>query len=134
MEGLDHIAITVVDVEITIDWYQRVLNAQLLYEELWRAGALPVALLQVGTSRLSLHDFAAPTAPHAQVVTPGSADVCFRVSGPIDDIQASLTVAGVDVVEGPVPRPAATGAPGTSLYIRDPDGNLVELLSTDATS
>jgi len=130
VEGLDHLAITVADVEVTIDWYERVLGAELLYEELWKARAMPVALLQIGASRLSLHDAASPAAPHARVVTPGSADVCFRVNGAIDEILASLTDGGVVVVEGPVARPAATGAAGLSLYVRDPDGNLVELLST----
>jgi catechol 2,3-dioxygenase-like lactoylglutathione lyase family enzyme len=72
-------------------------------------------------------------APHAQVVTPGSADICFRADGRMDDILASLAQAAVPVVEGPVPRPAATAAPGASVYVRDPDGNLVELLTTRLT-
>ena len=130
VEGLDHIAITVADPDATIDWYQRVLGAELLYADLWRTRAMPVAILQAGASRLSIHHAASPAAPHALVVTPGSADICFRVDGPIDDIANSLTEAGVPVIEGPVARPAATGTSGMSLYVRDPDGNLVEFLST----
>lgn len=129
--GLDHLAITVVDVDATIEWYERVVGAELLHADLWRSRAMPVALLQVGGSRLSLHDAASPAAPHARVVTPGSADLCFRAAGAVDDIVASLGAAGIPVVEGPVPRPAATGDRGTSVYVRDPDGNLVELLTTD---
>jgi catechol 2,3-dioxygenase-like lactoylglutathione lyase family enzyme len=130
VEGLDHLAITVADVEVTIDWYRRVLGAELLFEDEWKARAMPVALLQIGASRLSIHDAASPAAPHAAVVTPGSADVCVRVDGAIEAIRASLSDVGVVVVEGPVARPASNGAAGMSLYVRDPDGNLVELLTT----
>jgi catechol 2,3-dioxygenase-like lactoylglutathione lyase family enzyme len=130
--GFDHVAITVADVDATIAWYQRVLGAVPLHLDLWRAGRLPIALLQVGASRLSVHPAAAPAAPHADVPTPGSADLCFRFVGPVGDILAMLDAAGVEVVDGPVPRPASSGEPGSSVYFRDPDGNLLELLTIDA--
>ena len=79
--GFDHVAITVADVDATIAWYQRVLGAEPLHLDLWRDGKLPVALLQVGASRLSVHPDAAPAAPHADAPTPGSADLCFRFDG-----------------------------------------------------
>jgi catechol 2,3-dioxygenase-like lactoylglutathione lyase family enzyme len=132
--GFDHVAITVVDVDATIEWYQRVLGAEPLHLELWQAGTLPIALLQVGASRLSVHPAAAPAAPHADAPTPGSADLCFRFDGTVADILDLLDTAGVPVEEGPVPRPAANGKPGASVYFRDPDGNLLELLTLDATS
>src|SRR5262245_34456117 len=81
--GFDHVAITVADVDTTIEWYQRVLGAEPLYLELWQAGTLPIALLQVGASRLSVHPAAAPAVPHAGVPTPGSADLCFRFDGTV---------------------------------------------------
>jgi catechol 2,3-dioxygenase-like lactoylglutathione lyase family enzyme len=129
IEGLDHVAITVADVDRTIDFYERVLGASLLHAEAWRAGQMPVALLQVGTSRLSVHPAAAPASPHARLPTPGSADLCFRWQGPLADAVARLEAEGVPVEVGPVPRPASDGARGASVYLRDPDGNLVELLS-----
>ena len=129
VEGLDHLAITVADVEATLDWYERALGAERLHHDLFLSGAIPIALLQVGGSRLSVHPAAAPASPHAVAPTPGSADVCFRWSGPIADAVAALGAAGVDVEEGPVPRPASTGVMGESVYCRDPDGNLVELLT-----
>jgi catechol 2,3-dioxygenase-like lactoylglutathione lyase family enzyme len=130
IEGLDHVAITVADVDATIDWYVRVLGAEPLHLDLWRAGTIPIALVQIGASRLSIHPASAPAAPHARLPTAGSADLCFRFAGPVDEILAMLTAAGADVVDGPVPRPASNAQPGTSVYFRDPDGNLLELLTT----
>lgn len=129
VEGLDHLAITVADVEVTLDWYERALGAERLHHDLFLSGAIPIALLQVGGSRLSVHPAAAPASPHAVAPTPGSADVCFRWSGPVETAIEALTAAGVEVEEGPVPRPASNGAMGESVYCRDPDGNLVELLT-----
>ncbi len=129
--GLDHLAITVDDVDRTLDFYRRVLGADVLYEDLFKAGDIPVVLLQVGANRISVHPSAAPGAPHAQVPTPGSADICFRWSGPLTDALAVLEREGVAVVLGPEFRPAADGTSGESIYFRDPDGNLLELLSTE---
>jgi catechol 2,3-dioxygenase-like lactoylglutathione lyase family enzyme len=130
LAGLDHLAVTAVDVDATIAWYERVHGAELLYAEAWRDGKLPVAVLRLGASRMTVHAAAAPAAPHAAAVTPGSVDVCFRVGAEPDAIVRWLTELGVPVVEGPVPRPAADDSPGISVYVRDPDGNLVELLTT----
>jgi catechol 2,3-dioxygenase-like lactoylglutathione lyase family enzyme len=110
IEGFDHVAITVADVDTTVAWYQRVLGAEALHWDLWQA------------------------APHAVAPTPGSADLCFRFDGPVDEILALLEAGAVEVEDGPVPRPAANGERGTSVYFRDPDGNLLELLTLTATS
>ena len=129
--GFDHVAITVADVDATVDFYHRVLGAEPLFLDRWRAGEMPVALLQVGAARLSVHPAAAPVEPHADAPTPGSADLCFRYEGTIADILATLERNGVPVTEGPVPRPASNGERGTSVYFRDPDDNLLELLTLD---
>ena len=133
VRGLDHLAITVEDVERTLAFYRRVLDAQAIFEELWRAGRIPVLLLQVGASRLSVHPAASPASPHARVPQPGSADICLRWDGPIESAIARLHAEQVEIELGPVPRPAADGAEGRSVYFRDPDGNLLELLTTDAS-
>jgi len=129
--GFDHVAITVADVDATVAFYARVLGAEPLFLERWRAGAMPVALMQIGGARLSIHPAAAPAAPHAGAPTAGSADLCFRYEGPVAEILATLAAEGVAVVEGPVPRPASTGERGESVYFRDLDGNLLELLTID---
>ncbi len=129
IEGLDHVAITVADVDAALDWYERVLGAEAIHRDLWTNGTIPIALLQVGGSRLSVHPAAAPAAPHADAPTAGSADLCFRWSGPISSAVEALAAADVEVIEGPVGRPASNGDMGESVYCRDPDGNLIELLT-----
>lgn len=134
ISGFDHLAITCDDVDASIVFYERVLGASLLYAERWRAGAMPVALMNVGANNLSLHRAQSPASPHARVPTPGSVDLCFRWDGTIADAQAHLTTHGVEIIEGPVGRVSSDGRPSTSVYFRDLDGNLLEFLSVDDPS
>lgn len=130
VEWIDHLAITVSDMDATLSFYKRVLDAQTHYEAEFRKGEIPVVILQIGASRLSVHVASAPASPHAATPQPGSADICFRWGGSIESAQEKLAAEGVEVVEGPVPRPAADSEWGQSVYFRDPDGNLLELLTT----
>lgn len=130
IRGFDHWAITVADIERTIAFYRGVLGCEILYEELWRAGTIPIVSIRVGANVINVHQAGSEASPHAQRPTPGSGDVCFRWDASLDDAVALLASHGVAVEEGPVPRPAADGKLGRSVYFRDPDGNLLELLST----
>lgn len=107
------------------------LGAEVLYEDLWRKGVIPIVQLRLGASRLSVHAASAPASPHARTPTPGSEDLCFRWDASVAEAVAMLERHRVDVIEGPVPRPAADGELGRSVYFRDPDGNLLELLTTE---
>jgi len=129
ISGFDHLAITCNDVDASISFYERVLGAELLLADLWRDGKMPVAIMQIGANRLSLHQAAAPASPHAHAPTPGSVDLCFRWEGPITAAVDHLASEGVAVIEGPVGRPASNGERGMSVYFRDLDGNLLELLT-----
>src|SRR6056297_3233606 len=102
VRGLDHVAITCEDVEATLAFYKRVLGATTHFEDLWRAGTIPVVILQVGASRLSVHDAASPGEPKARVPAPGSEDMCFRFDGPIAEAEALLRDHDVPILEGPV--------------------------------
>lgn len=128
---IDHLAITVADMEATIAFYRDVLGAEVLYEDLWRKGTIPIVQLRLGASRLSVHAASAPASPHARAPLPGSGDFCFRWDAPVSEAVALLESHGVGVEEGPVPRPAADAMVGRSVYFRDPDGNLLELLTTE---
>ena len=130
VSGFDHVAITVADVDATIAWYERVLGAEPLHLDLWREGKLPIALLQVGASRLSVHPASAPAAPHADTPIPGSADLCFRFDGPVAEILAlpptflprSLPLA---------PSFSSWASAGKAGRSPGLDGNLLELLTLD---
>jgi catechol 2,3-dioxygenase-like lactoylglutathione lyase family enzyme len=116
----DHVVLTVASIDATVDFYTRVLGMEAL-----TFGAGRTAL-RFGTSKINLHQAGQEFEPKARHPTPGSMDLCFIVDDPIEDVLAQLTAAGVAVEEGPVPRTGATGQM-VSCYLRDPDGNLVEL-------
>jgi catechol 2,3-dioxygenase-like lactoylglutathione lyase family enzyme len=132
IRGFDHWAITVADVERTIAFYRGVLGCQILYEELWRQGRIPIVAIRIGANVINVHQAGREVSPHALRPTPGAGDFCMRWDAPLEEARRLLESRGVAILEGPVPRPAADGAPGRSLYFRDPDGNLLELLSTVA--
>ena len=116
----DHVVLTVASIDATVDFYTRVLGMEAL-----TFGAGRTAL-RFGTSKINLHQAGHEFEPKARHPTPGSMDLCFIVDDPIEDVLAQLAAAGVAVEEGPVPRTGATGEI-ISCYLRDPDGNLIEL-------
>ena len=130
VRGFDHWAITVQDIETTIAFYRGVLGCEILYEELWRAGKLPIISMRVGANVINVHQAGREASPHARQPTPGSGNVCFRWDALLEDAVALLGSHGIEIEEGPVLRPAADGELGRSIYFRDPDGNLLEFLST----
>ena len=130
IRGLDHWAITVKSIERTIAFYRGVLGCEVLYEDLWRTGAIPIVSLRIGANVINVHEAGSEAKPHADRPTPGSGDFCMRWDAPLEAAIALLESKGIPVVEGPVPRPAADGEVGRSVYFRDPDENLLELLST----
>lgn len=132
IRGFDHWAITVADIGRTIEFYRGLFGCEVLYEDLWRRGECPIVSLCLGANVINVHQAGNEGQPHARVPTPGSGDVCFRWDAPLADAVTLLEAHGVAVIEGPVPRPAADGTTGASVYFRDPDGNLLELLSTVA--
>lgn len=117
---LDHLVLTVADVEATCSFYQRVLGMRpVTFGEGRRA-------LAFGQQKINLHPAGAEFEPHAARPVPGSADLCFIAETPLDQVTAHLQTCGVDIEEGPVARTGAEG-PIRSVYFRDPDGNLIEV-------
>ena len=116
----DHVVLTVASIDATVDFYTRVLGmSAVTFGDGRRA-------LRFGTSKINLHRAGHEFEPKARRPTPGSEDLCFIVDDPIGDVMTQLTTAGVAVEEGPVARTGATGEI-ISCYLRDPDGNLIEL-------
>ena len=125
IDRLDHLVLTVADIEATVRFYERALKMR--REDL---GAGRVAL-RFGQQKLNLHEAGRELDPKARHPTPGSADLCFIATVPLEAVKAALARADITVEEGPVPRTGALG-PMHSTYVRDPDGNLVEVSVYDA--
>jgi catechol 2,3-dioxygenase-like lactoylglutathione lyase family enzyme len=121
IDRLDHLVLTVADAAKTIDFYVRGLGMK---EERFGGGRLA---LSFGRQKINVHVASeAPILPRAAHPAPGSADICLIAAIPLEDVEAHLKREGFAIELGPVPRTGATG-PITSLYLRDPDGNLVEV-------
>jgi catechol 2,3-dioxygenase-like lactoylglutathione lyase family enzyme len=132
VRGFDHLAITVADVSRSATFYRDVLGGEVLYLDRFEEGAFPIASVVLGANRINLH----PSPPRADLVaatpTVGAVDLCFRWDGTVEEALALLKRHGLPLVEGPSFRLAADGSKGRSVYTRDPDGNLIELLTTVA--
>jgi catechol 2,3-dioxygenase-like lactoylglutathione lyase family enzyme len=119
IDRLDHLVLTVTDLDATIDFYVRVLGMEAITFEGRRA-------LTFGNSKINLHPAGQEYEPKAASPTPGSADLCLITDTPLDLVIAELGRHGVPIEEGPVERTGATGAIN-SVYVRDPDQNLIEV-------
>ena len=120
IDRIDHIVITAHDVERTLDFYQRVLGMEPITFAGGRRG------LAFGRQKINLHQAGREYEPKALKPVPGSMDLCFITETPLEEVIAQLKAEGVAIAEGPVPKTGALG-PMTSVYFRNPDGNLIEV-------
>lgn len=120
IDSLDHLVLTVRDIDATCEFYARVMGMEAVS---FGAGRRALAF---GSQKINLHQQGKEFEPKAERPTPGSADLCFITSVPLADVIAHLQACKVQVLEGPVPRTGARG-PITSVYFRDPDLNLIEV-------
>lgn len=127
IDSLDHLVLTVKDVESTLAFFTRVLGMEVVTF----AGGRKA--LSFGSQKINLHEYGKEFEPKAKHPAPGSADLCFLTSVPLAEVIGHLSVCGVSVVEGPVQRTGASG-PILSVYIRDPDMNLIEIANQLAIS
>jgi catechol 2,3-dioxygenase-like lactoylglutathione lyase family enzyme len=120
IEVLDHLVLTVADIDRTRDFYERVLGMEpVVFGEGRHA-------LAFGTQKINLHEAGREFEPKAATPTPGSADLCLLTNSSVAEVVEHLEANSVEIIEGPVRRTGATG-PITSVYFRDPDGNLLEV-------
>lgn len=120
IDHLDHLVLTVADIQRSCDFYQKVLGMDVVTFKGGRKA------LSFGRQKINLHEHGREFEPKALAPTPGSADLCFIASTLLDEVIAELGALGVPIEEGPVERTGATG-PIRSVYIRDPDRNLIEI-------
>jgi catechol 2,3-dioxygenase-like lactoylglutathione lyase family enzyme len=119
---IDHFVLTVKSLEATCAFYERVLGFRRI-----DAAGRPTALA-FGQQKINVHQADHTFEPKAATPMPGAGDFCLIADRPIEEIRRHLDTCGVVIELGPVQRTGALGAM-TSLYFRDPDGNLVEVSS-----
>lgn len=120
LDSLDHLVLTVHDLQAAIRFYTQVLGmTHEVFGESRHA-------LKFGRQKINLHPASAPIQPHAVKPCPGSADLCFITTTPLEQVVQSLQNNAVTIEIGPVSRTGAQG-PILSVYFRDPDGNLLEV-------
>lgn len=120
IDRIDHIVLTVASIEGTVAFYQRVLGMDV---ETFGAGR---TALRFGRQKINLHSTERMFNPKALTPTPGSGDICLISNTPMHEIVAHLAAENVPIEEGPDGRTGAVG-PIQSVYIRDPDRNLIEI-------
>ncbi len=118
--SLDHIVLTVSDIDVTCEFYERVVGADIVAFGNGRRA------LQFGGQKINLHQAGSEIEPHAATPTRGAGDICVLTDVPIELVVEHLRLNRVPIVLGPVDRQGAV-SPLRSIYIRDPDGNLVEI-------
>jgi catechol 2,3-dioxygenase-like lactoylglutathione lyase family enzyme len=115
--GLDHVVLRVADAEVSLDWYQQVLGLEGMRVDEWRRGEVPFVSVRVDDTTI------------IDLLESGRSDGALdHVALVVDDVDLDeLAASGtVDVVTGPASRWGARGT-GRSLYVRDPDGHVIEL-------
>lgn len=124
LRALDHLVLTVRDIPATIAFYRDALG--MTADTFTPADGTTRWALNFGRQKINLHQAGFEFSPKAAQPSPGSADLCFLTDTDLDAWQAQLAQNGIAIEQGPIARTGATG-PVTSIYIRDPDGNLIEI-------
>ena len=125
IDRIDHIVLTTAHPDACIDFYTRVLGMTV---ERFIGGTPPVERIafRFGRQKINLHVKGSEFEPRAHLPVPGSVDLCLIASRPLTEVIAHLQAAAWPIIEGPVRRTGATG-PIQSVYLRDPDLNLIEI-------
>ena len=123
IDHIDHIVLTTRDQAACIRFYTEILGMKLAT---FRTPTEERLAFSFGAQKINLHEWGREFTPRAHVAVPGSLDLCFIASVPLDDVMKRLKSFKVRIIEGPVKKTGAAG-PIRSVYVRDPDLNLVEI-------
>jgi catechol 2,3-dioxygenase-like lactoylglutathione lyase family enzyme len=130
IDDFDHVVIYAGDSERTIAFWRDVIGCEILGEAEWRAGTGRVFRIKVSDhSFINVHPSGSELHPRAELARPGTLDFCFRTSLTTEEVGKRFAQHGIEIVLGPADRTDALGRPSQSHYVRDPDGNLVEIMS-----
>jgi catechol 2,3-dioxygenase-like lactoylglutathione lyase family enzyme len=131
--GFDHIALPTAHPEELLAFYTALGFGTTDVEE-WRAGRYPIFSISCGDNKINIHPPGFLANLRGPTAVPGCGDLCFVWEGGMDALLATLEEHGIPVISGPVDRAggrAGGTAPGVSVYVRDPDDNLVEFMCYD---
>jgi catechol 2,3-dioxygenase-like lactoylglutathione lyase family enzyme len=131
--GIDHVAFAAADLEATCAFYNRLFGARTHLDYAPNGKSL-VRQIALGGALLSIHQAGNGHQLVARHPTVGGADICLRWSGSIESAEDLLRTHRIQIVDGPSRRRTADGLPSLSIYFRDPDGNLLELMAADGTA
>ena len=120
IKNIDHFVLTVASIDKTCSFYEKVLGMKV---EIFGAGR---KALMFGNQKINLHEVGKEFEPKADKPTNGSGDFCLISEIPLEEVISHLKACEVEVEDGPVSRTGACG-PITSVYLRDPDLNLIEV-------
>ena len=123
IDRIDHIVLTTRDKAACIRFYTEILGMKLVT---FRTPTEERLAFSFGRQKINLHEWGKEFQPRAHVAVPGSQDLCFISSLALEEVKARLEKFNVRIIEGPVDKTGATG-PIRSVYVRDPDLNLVEI-------
>ncbi len=123
IDHIDHVVLTTRDLQGCIRFYRDVLGMKLSSFETPQGTRMALGF---GAQKINLHEWGREFEPRAHVAVPGSLDLCFIAALPLDEVVRRLEAAGVEIIEGPVMKTGATSKI-RSVYVRDPDLNLVEI-------
>ena len=123
IDRVDHIVLTTRDKEACIRFYTEVLGMKL---EKFKTPTEERLALKFGAQKINLHEWGREFTPRAHVAVPGSLDLCFIAGVSLEQVVEKLNAAKIKIIEGPVAKTGAKG-PIRSVYVRDPDLNLVEI-------
>ncbi len=125
--SVDHIVLVTSNVEKTLEFYERVLGAEIRDADAWRRGDVEYPVLHFQTFKFNVHPADTHASPRAAIPATGSLDIAFHWNGDIASAAQHLRSHDVDILLGPVPQEGARGA-AESVYFRDLDGALIELI------
>src|ERR1043165_2053565 len=123
IDHIDHIVLTTRDLQGCLRFYTEVLGMKL---EEFRTPTEKRLALKFGNQKTNVHQSGKEFPPRPHVAAPGTLDLCFIASVPLDEVIQELKAAKIPILEGPVKKTGAKG-PMMSVYVRDPDLNLVEI-------
>jgi catechol 2,3-dioxygenase-like lactoylglutathione lyase family enzyme len=123
IDHIDHVVLTTRDLPACLRFYAEILGMK--HEKFQTPTETRIAL-KFGSQKINVHEWGKEFTPRAHVAAPGTLDLCFIASVPLDEVVARLKAANIPILEGPVMK---TGAVSRlrSVYVRDPDLNLVEI-------